>query len=473
MELGKTKRVHIVGIGGAGMSAIAELLLKSGFAVSGSDLMAGEVTEKLRQLGAAIHHGHEAGNVSGCDVVVYSSAVRADENVEISEAMKEGIPVVKRDEMLGELMRYKSGICVAGTHGKTTTTAMIATMLMEAGESPTVMIGGVSDYLKGSTVVGEGRYMVIEADEYDRAFLKLTPTIAVLNSLESEHMDTYGTLEELKRCFIEFADKVPFYGRVICSVDWPEIRRIVGSLNRRITTVGIEEPADVTASDIEMDHGSATFTLTAFGTAYPGVRLGVPGRHNVLNALSAFATGLELGLDPERLILGLGRYSGMRRRFQVKYRGAGGLLVVDDYAHHPSEVKATVKAARSGWPEARVVAVFQPHLFSRTREFADEYGWALSRADSVYISAIYPSREKQADFPEVDGSTVAEAVRRAGGRQVEYLAERELLEEAVLREGAAPAPGGTILLFMGAGDITALATRIAGRFSGGEEDAGN
>ncbi len=467
MELGKTKRVHIVGIGGAGMSAIAELLLKSGFAVSGSDLSTGEVTDKLRQHGAVIYRGHEAGQVADCDVVVYSSAVRADENVEISEALKAGIPVVKRDEMLGELMRYKSGICVAGTHGKTTTTAMIATMLIESGESPTVMIGGVSDYLKGSTVVGEGRYMVIEADEFDRAFLKLTPTIAVLNSLESEHMDTYGTLDELKRSFIEFANKVPFYGRVICSVDWPEIRRIIGSLNRRLTTVGIEEPADVTAGDIVMDHGSATFTLTAFGTAYPGVRINVPGRHNVLNALSAFAAGFELGIEPARLIAGLGRYSGMRRRFQMKYRDQHGLMVVDDYAHHPSEVKATVKAARSGWPEARVVAVFQPHLFSRTAEFADEYGWALSRADSVYVAAVYPSREKQEDFPGVDGALVAEAVRRAGGRQVDFVPDRDELLAAVLSEGADPGPGGTILLLMGAGDITQLATEIADRVSGG------
>jgi UDP-N-acetylmuramate--alanine ligase len=457
MELGKTRNVHIVGIGGAGMSAIAELLLKSGFAVSGSDLASGEVTEKLKDLGAVIYQGHQAGQVGTSDVVVYSSAVRPDINVEINAAEKLGIPVIKRDEMLGELMRYKSGICVSGTHGKTTTTAMIATMLIDAGESPTVMIGGVSDYLKGSTVVGEGRYMVIEADEYDRAFLKLTPTIAVVNSLESEHMDTYGTMDELRSSFAQFANKVPFYGRVICCVDWPEIRRLIPRLNRRCTTFGIEEPADVMASDIELGESGSRFTVHAFGQRFEGVRLAVPGRHNVLNALAAFSTGLELGLEPERIIAGLGRYSGMRRRFQIKHSGSNGLLVVDDYAHHPSEVKATVRAAKEGWKNHRVVAVFQPHLFSRTIEFADEFGWALSRADMVYVAGIYPSREQAADFPGVTGELVAEAARKAGAKSVVYVADRDELRDA-LRPLAV---GGSLILFMGAGDITHTATQFA------------
>ncbi|NTW10364.1 MAG: UDP-N-acetylmuramate--L-alanine ligase, partial [Chlorobiaceae bacterium] len=420
MELGKTKSVHIVGIGGAGMSAIAELLLKSGFRVTGSDLSSGEVTEKLAERGAVIYSGHRPEHVGSCDVVVYSSAVRPLENIEIITAEKAGIPVIKRDEMLGELMRYKFGICVAGTHGKTTTTSMIATMLIESGERPTVMIGGISDYLKGSTVVGEGKYMIIEADEYDRAFLKLTPTIALLNSLESEHMDTYGNLEELKQAFITFANKVPFYGRVICCVDWPEIRKIIPSMNRRYSTFGIEEPADVMAADIVLEKQSCVFTIEALGTRYPGVRINVPGKHNVLNALAAFSTGLELGIEPAKLISGLGNYSGMRRRFQVKFDNQRGLMVVDDYAHHPSEVKATVRAAKSGWTDSKVVAIFQPHLFSRTKEFADEYGWALSRSDIIYIADIYPAREKAADFPGVDGEMVASAVRKAGGRHVEF-----------------------------------------------------
>ncbi len=457
MELGKTKSVHIVGIGGAGMSAIAELLLKSGFGVTGSDLSASEVTEKLAEHGAVIYRGHRAEQVTLCDVVVYSSAIRPKENIEIIAAEKAGIPVIKRDEMLGELMRYKYGICIAGTHGKTTTTAMIATMLIESGELPTVMIGGKSDYLKGSTVVGEGKFMVIEADEYDRAFLKLTPTIAILNSLESEHMDTYGTLDELKRAFIAFANKVPFYGRVICCVDWPEVRKIIPSLNRLYSTFGIEEPADVMASDIVFEKSHTTFAINAFGRYYSDVCINVPGRHNVLNALAAFSAGLELGIMPEKLIAGLGRYSGMRRRFQVKYDNGAGLMVVDDYAHHPSEVKATVKAAKNGWLDSRVVAVFQPHLFSRTKEFADEYGWALSRADVVYVADVYPSREKAVDFPCIDGELVAAAVRKAGGRHVEFIGDMEALFSALQLH----AVNGNMLLFMGAGDITHLASRVA------------
>ena len=460
MELGKTKSVHIVGIGGAGMSAIAELLLTSGFGVTGSDLSSGEVTERLSERGAVIYQGHKAEQVGESDVVVYSSAIRPAENVEIVAAEQAGIPVIKRDEMLRELMRYNYGVCVSGTHGKTTTTAMIATMLIEAGESPTVMIGGVSDYLKGSTVVGSGKYLVIEADEFDRAFLKLTPTIAVINSLESEHMDTYGTIEELRKAFIAFANKVPFYGRVICCVDWPEIRKLIPHLNRRYTTFGIDEPADVMASDMVMDKNRSRFTVRASGKEYPGVSLNVPGRHNVMNALAAFASGLELGIAPERIIAGLTRYSGMRRRFQIKYDNSAGVLVVDDYAHHPSEVKAAVKAARDGWPNAEIVAVFQPHLFSRTREFADEYGWALLRADKIYVADIYPSREKAADYPGVSGSLVAAAVHKAGGKHAEFIADRELLYQTV---ETCPQKS-TVVLFMGAGDITHLSTRLAGEW---------
>ncbi|MBN1279025.1 MAG: UDP-N-acetylmuramate--L-alanine ligase [Chlorobiaceae bacterium] len=457
MELGKTRRVHIVGIGGAGMSAIAELLLKSGFSVSGSDLQSGEVTDKLAEHGAVVYRGHSEEHLAGADVVVYSSAVRKTENVEIAAAEKSGIPVIKRDEMLGELMRYKYGICISGTHGKTTTTAMVATMLIESGESPTVMIGGVSDYLKGSSVVGEGKYMIIEADEYDRAFLKLTPTIAVVNSLESEHMDTYGSLDELKNAFVAFADKVPFYGRVICCADWPEIRKIIPRLNRRVMTFGIDEPADVMATDILMERNRTSFAVNAFGNRYERVTLQVPGRHNVLNALAAFSTGLELDLAPEKLIAGLGRYSGMRRRFQIKFDNGSGLMIVDDYAHHPSEVKAAVKAARSGWADSRIVAVFQPHLYSRTQEFSDEYGWALSHADSIFIADIYPSREKAEDFPGVTAEMVAEAVRKSGGKPAVFIPDSEDLYNAL----RAYCHEGGLLLFMGAGDITRMATRLA------------
>ena len=457
MELGKTKCVHIVGIGGAGMSAIAELLLKSGFTVTGSDLSSGEVTDKLSELGAEVYKGHSEGNVGACDVVVYSSAVRPESNVEILAAEKKGIPVIKRDEMLGELMRFRSGVCVAGTHGKTTTTAMIATMLIEAGESPTVMIGGISDYLKGSSVVGNGKYMVIEADEYDRAFLKLTPSIAVINSLEAEHADTYATLDELRDAFIDFANSVPFYGKVICCVDWPEVRRIVSGFNRRYSTYGIDENADLMARDIRIEKNETFFSVDYMRSHLADFRIAVPGRHNVHNALAAIAVGLEMGLPVERLVSGLAAFSGMRRRFQIRYASPDGPIIVDDYAHHPSEVKAAVKAAKAGWPEREVIAVFQPHLYSRTADFAGEFGWALSGADRVCVAGIYPAREDPGNFPGVTGALVAEAARVAGASSVSFFEDGKELSTHL----AGYCVPGTLMLFMGAGDITGISVSMA------------
>lgn len=457
VELGKTQCVHIVGIGGAGMSAIAELLLKSGFTVTGSDLSRSEVTQKLVEQGATVFTGHSRDHVGCCDVVVYSSAVRPDNNVEIAAAEEQGTPVIKRDEMLGELMRFKNGVCVAGTHGKTTTTAMIATMLIESGESPTVMIGGISDYLKGSTVVGNGRYMVIEADEYDRAFLKLTPSIAVINSLEAEHADTYATIDDLRDAFTQFANNVPFYGKVICCVDWPEVRRIVPRFNRRYSTYGIEESADLMARDIRVERNRTFFRVDYLKEHLGDFCIAVPGRHNVHNALAAIAVGLEMGLGVEQMVDGLAAFSGMRRRFQIRTGDGAGAVVVDDYAHHPSEVKAAVKAARAGWPDHEIIAVFQPHLYSRTRDFAVEFGWALSNADRVCVAGIFPARENPEDFPGVSGALVAEASRVAGADEVGYYEDQQELSSYL----AGYCGAGKLMLFMGAGDITRLSVRMA------------
>ncbi|WP_287373773.1 UDP-N-acetylmuramate--L-alanine ligase [Prosthecochloris sp.] len=459
MELGNTKCVHIVGIGGAGMSAIAELLLKSGLTVTGSDIAVNEVTEKLKEEGATVAKGHSEKNIGESDVVVYSSAISTCDNVEIAEALRKGVPVIKRDEMLGELMRYKSGICVAGTHGKTTTTAMIATMLIEAGEAPTVMIGGISDYLKGSTRVGDGRYMVIEADEYDRAFLRLTPSLAVINSLEIEHTDTYGGIEELREAFIAFANKVPFYGRVLCCVDWPEVRNIIPRLDRRSITYGIEESADFMARDIEVDRNRTFFTVDHQKKEMARFNIAVPGRHNVHNALAAIATGVEMGLPVERLVSGLAAFNGMRRRFQIRYGKEGGPVIIDDYAHHPSEVKAAVKAAKAGWQDYEVIAVFQPHLFSRTRDFSNEYGWALSNADSVIVTDVFAARENPDDFPGIDGALVSKAATVAGAQKVKFIPGKE--ELCSILEGYCVA--GKLLLCMGAGSITRVAVELAGK----------
>ncbi len=457
VELGTTRCVHIVGIGGAGMSAIAELLLKSGFCVRGSDLGGGETTRKLAREGAVIFQGHDEGNLGECDVVVYSSAVPRERNVELLAAEKRGIPVIKRDEMLGELMRFKSGICVAGTHGKTTTTAMIATMLVESGDSPTVMIGGVSDYLGGSTLVGNGRNMVIEADEYDRAFLKLTPTVAIVNSLEAEHADTYASMDELRDAFTTFANSVPFYGKVIACVDWPEVRKILSAINRRTLTYAIDEHADLMAQDIEVRRTETRFRVLYHRQYLGDFTISVPGRHNVHNALGALAVGLELGLPVERIQRGLRAFSGMRRRFQIRWETAEGPVVVDDYAHHPSEVKAAIKAAKAGWEGCEVIAVFQPHLFSRTRDFALEFGWALSNADRVFVEDVFPSRELKESFPGISGDTVAEAVIAAGLSHVGFYPSREELFDVL----AGYRGQRKLFLFMGAGDITRLASRMA------------
>ncbi|NTW48533.1 MAG: UDP-N-acetylmuramate--L-alanine ligase [Chlorobiales bacterium] len=460
-SLGKTRHVHLIGIGGAGMSAIAEVLLDKGLYVSGSDLAESEVTRRLERRGAKVFVGHNRENIAGADVIVHSSAVRPDKNEEVSEARLKQIPVIKRDEMVGELMRYKAGICVAGTHGKTTTTTMIGMMLQECGERPTVMIGGVSDYFKGSAVVGKGNYMVIEADEYDRAFLKLTPAIAVITTLEAEHLDTYKDLDDIKQCFVQYANAVPFYGAVVCCIDEPEIARIQERLNRRVITYGVSPEASVRATDIVFRGNGSVCKVTQAGELVGELKLNVPGLHNIKNALAAASVGLELGLSFSQIQKALEGFGNVRRRFQIKYQeeGKGGGMVIDDYAHHPTEVRATLDAARSGWPEQMLVAVFQPHLYSRTKSFYDEFGSALAVADEVFVTDVYPAREDKNNFPGITGALVAEAAKKAGQSKVEYITDREMLIERLVRE----AMQGKMIVTMGAGDITNMANEIVSK----------
>ncbi|NTW50092.1 MAG: UDP-N-acetylmuramate--L-alanine ligase [Chlorobiales bacterium] len=459
--LGKTRHVHLIGIGGAGMSAIAEVLLDKGFYVSGSDLAESDVTRRLERRGAKVFVGHNRTNIQGADVIVHSSAVRPDKNEEVSEACAKQIPVIKRDEMVGELMRYKAGICVAGTHGKTTTTTMIGMMLEECGARPTVMIGGVSDYFKGSAVVGKGDYMVIEADEYDRAFLKLTPTIAVITTLEAEHLDTYKDLDDIKQCFVQFANAVPFYGAVVCCIDEPEIAAIQERLNRRVITYGTSPDASVRGIDIVFGGNGSTCKVVQFGETIGELKLNVPGLHNIKNALAAVTVGLELGLKFSQIQKALEGFGNVRRRFQVKYQedGKNGPMVIDDYAHHPTEVRATLDAARTGWPERRLVAVFQPHLYSRTKSFHHEFGSALAIADEVFVTDVYPAREDKNNFPGVTGMLVAEAVVKAGQEKIAYIPDREALIERLVRE----AMQGKMIVMMGAGDITNAANEVVSK----------
>lgn len=455
--LGRIRRIHLVGVGGAGMSAIAEVLLNNGLIVSGSDIAASDVTERLKERGALIAIGHDARHIDGAEVVAHSSAVRPDENPETLEAKRLGIPVVKRDELLGEMMRRKAGVCVAGTHGKTTTTAMIATVFAECNLEPTALIGGVSDYFLnagfgGSALVGEGDWMVIEADEYDRTFLKLTPTIAVMTTLEAEHLDIYRDLDDLKQAFSEFANKVPFYGAVVLCDDEANLRALRPNLKRKVIGYGLNPDAEFRAIEIEQAQTAAKFKALWRGKPLGEIELDAPGLHNVRNALAAIAVGVEIGLDFEDIRRGLAKFKRARRRFQIRFQnGENAPVVIDDYAHHPTEVRVTLEAARSAFKSRELVAVFQPHLYSRTRDFAKEFADALSLADRAIIADIYPARERAEAFNGVTSALIAKEMTNA------TLAEKKDLLERLKREIRA----NEVVVMMGAGDITTLAERFA------------
>lgn len=455
--------MHLVGIGGAGMSAIAEVLLKRGFEVSGSDQQQSEITERLKSMGAIICIGHNKNVIEGADVVAHSSAVNPETNSETVEAKLRGIPVIKRDELLGELMRHKIGICVAGTHGKTTTTTMIGVVLQECGLSPTVMIGGISDYfqnltqMQGSAIVGESEFMVVEADEFDRTFLKLTPTIAVITTLEAEHLDTYKDLNDLRMAFVEFANKAPFYGAVVCCGDEFNIMEIAHLFEQKVITYGTAENCDYIAYDIESHHAATKFKVRYRGKELGAIGLHAAGVHNVKNALAAVAVAEEIGLEFEDIRRALLKFYPVRRRFQIKSLPSSPVMVVDDYAHHPTEIRATLNAAREGWKERRVIAVFQPHLYSRTRDFVREFADALMLADEVFITEVYGSREKKEEFPDVSGSIIEQEMRRRSYTSVSFIADKTLLLAGVLSR----VRSGDMVIVMGAGDITKFADKLA------------
>ncbi len=445
--LGKTRHVHLVGIGGIGMSGIAEILLHQGYEVSGSDGAKSENTDRLEALGAMIFIGHDPAHIEGADVVVYTSAVKAEDNVETRAALKQHIPVIKRAEMLAEMMRMKVGIGVAGTHGKTTTTSMLGHIIQDAGLDPTIMVGGrVHSFQKSNAVVGKGDILIIEADEYDRTFLKLTPSMAIITNVEAEHLDIYEDFEDVSGAFIEFANKVPFYGAVAVCVDDEGVRTILPSLQRRVVTYGITEEADVMAVEIESDQFESRFKVVVLGETLGEITLNVPGRHNILNALGAIALSLDMGIKFEAAQKGLKRFEGVYRRFQKKM-DSNGVLLIDDYAHHPTEVEATLSGAKKGWPDRRIVAVFQPHLYSRTQQLSDEFGEAFSAADLVVISDVYPSREKAIEG--VTGELIAMKAKYYGHQDVHYVANKEDIPGFMMEL----AQEMDLIITMGAGDI--------------------
>ncbi|MDX1419187.1 MAG: UDP-N-acetylmuramate--L-alanine ligase [Rubricoccaceae bacterium] len=448
--LGRVKHVHMVGIGGIGMSSIAEVLLARGFRVTGSDLRRSEVTEHLEALGATVHEGHAAEHVDAADVVVYSSAVQPERNPETVEAQRRLIPIIKRAEMLGELMRMKFGIGVAGTHGKTTTTTMVGLVAKEAGFDPTIIVGGKVASFGSNAVSGEGDLIIIEADEYDRTFLKLTPALAVVTNIEADHLDVYRDIEDIKEAFVEFTNTVPFFGAAIVCLDDEQARGIVGQIGRRVVTYGTSRQATIRAEAVEQERGRTTFDVYRGAERLGSVTLHAPGLHNVRNALAAVAVGIELDVPFEAIAAAMAQYTGVDRRFQMKGEAAvpgGSVLLVDDYAHHPTEVAATLEAAARGWPECRVVAVFQPHLYSRTRDLAEDFARAFYDADVLVLTDIYGAREEPLEG--VDGSLLVDLARRYGHRDVHYVEEVAELP-AYLVGLTRP---GDLVVTMGAGDV--------------------
>lgn len=442
----KIQRIHFVGIGGIGMSGIAEILIDQGFRVSGSDLNRSEVTNHLESLGATIYEGHSAANIEGAEAVVYSSAVKVQENPETAEAMRRKIPIIRRAEMLAEVTRLKYCVAIAGTHGKTTTTSMCGLMLMKGGIDPTVIVGGKLSGLGGTNArLGRGEWTVVEADEYDRSFLQLLPTIALITNVEAEHLDIYADIDDIKRTFAQFANKTPFYGLVVVCLDNAGAMEVLPTINKNVRTYGLSPQCDIRAVDVVHSERSSTFTLMQHGENLGSITLHIPGLHNVRNALGAITVALELGVSVEDIRAALAEFTGVYRRFEIKGEKRG-IMVIDDYAHHPSEVSATLQAARNGW-KRRVICVFQPHTYTRTRDFCTEFGKSFTDADHLIITDVYPARETPIDG--VTGQIIADAATKFGHRHVEYVPDKTQLP-SILK---AMTKEGDIVMTLGAGDV--------------------
>ncbi len=441
-----SQRIHFIGIGGIGMSGIAEILLTMGYPVSGSDLRASAVTERLERLGARIYLGHAAENAAASDVVVTSSAVARD-NPEVLEARLRKTPVIPRAEMLAELMRLKYGIAVAGMHGKTTTTSMIAAVLAGGELDPTVVVGGRVDAMGSNARLGRSHYLVAEADESDRSFLRLSPIMAVVTNLDREHMDAYRDMADVENSFVQFMDEVPFYGAVTACADNPALQAILPRVTPRVYTYGESPDADFRLRILRAEPGChSAFEVNTLGLVLGPFHLHVPGRHNVLNATAAVAIGVQLGLDPGLIAKGLGSFRGVDRRFQTRGQ-ARGVTVIDDYGHHPTEIRATLQAAREcGY--GRVLVLFQPHRYTRTRDLMEDFATAFGDADAVQVLDIYAASE--APIEGITGESLAEAIRSEGGGRVAYAAS---MGEAVDRL-AADARDGDMILTLGAGSVS-------------------
>ena len=456
------QQIHFVGIGGSGMSGIAEILLNLGYRVTGSDQKRGEAVERLERLGAKVFIGHEVGHLEGAHVVVFSSAVSRD-NIEVQVARQRQIPTIPRAEMLAELMRLKYGIAVAGTHGKTTTTSLIGAVLAEGRYDPTIVVGGRVTSLGSNARLGQGEYLVAEADEADGSFLKLQPTIAVVTTVDAEHLDHYGTLEAVRDAFVEFVNKVPFYGAAVLCLDQPNIQMLMPRIEKRIVTYGLESGADLVARRLHLSGMTSRFEVYQRGGLLGECTLQVPGGHNVLNALAAVGVGLDLDIPFVTIQKALAGFAGVQRRFQVRGR-ARGVTVVDDYGHHPTEIRATLAAAKAGF-DCRVVTVFQPHRYSRTHHLRQEFLTAFNQADVLVVMDIYAAGE--APIPGITADGLADGIRAHGHRNVTYLGgDRARIVEHL----AEIVRTGDLVLTLGAGDVGQLGPELLKRLEADSRD---
>ena len=457
-SMGRIRCIHFVGIGGVGMGGIAEVMLNLGYDISGSDLNENAVTQRLTKLGAKIHFGHAATNVSECDVVVVSTAVKED-NPEVIAAHEQRIPVVPRAEMLAELMRFRYGIAVAGTHGKTTTTSLVASVLAEGDFDPTFVIGGRLNSAGTNARLGESHYLVAEADESDASFMHLQPMMAVVTNIDADHMETYGgDFENLRQTFIEFLHHLPFYGLAILCIDDEEVRNVIPKINRPMITYGFSEDADIRATNLKQEGSKTFFSVSKKDDKnWLEITLNMPGEHNVLNALAAIAVANEIGVDATAIQKALLKFEGIGRRFQIngEYQvGKAKVMHVDDYGHHPREVEATIQAIRSGWPDKRLVVAFQPHRYTRTRDLFEDFTAVLSSVDALVLLEVFSAGETV--IAGADGRSLARAIRARGQVEpvfVEHIEELATTLKGVLKDG-------DVLLTLGAGSIGAAANKL-------------
>ena len=457
----KTQQIHLVGIGGSGMSGIAEVLLTLGYKVTGSDLQASDTTRRLEELGGRIFVGHQESNVGEAQVVVISSAVSV-QNPEVVAAKAKQIPVIPRAEMLAELMRLKFGVAIAGAHGKTTTTSMVANVLAQGGLDPTMVIGGKVNALGSHARLGRGDLLVAEADESDGSFLRLSPTIVAVTNLDREHLDHYGSMERINECFLEFINKVPFYGLAVLCADDDRLRALFPNIVKRYQTYGLSERDGVTpdffATEIHLNQWGAEFRAQFRGRNLGPFRLAVPGRHNVSNALVAIAIGVELDVPVDLIRKALAAYAGVERRFHLRGE-VNGIMVVDDYGHHPTEIKATLAAAKQGWGDRRLVVLFQPHRYTRTRDLLEDFAKAFDQSDVLFLADIYAAGEPP--IPGVSGAKLADIVRAAGHPSVTFVEHKDQMVDQVLPH----LKSGDLVMTLGAGDIWKTGVGLLGRLT--------